>query len=247
MVTDNSFHLFDSLPAEIRHAIWIEALSQPRVIRIMGPHRDPTDRPLYMGVDTGPTIPPTAMACFEAYDTLKEAFPCLAVPHRNSRRRVWAFPEDCIIFLDGCDTVQVDSITLPQVPSNTAQITHVTQVAITLQGSFWALAFQAMGRVSRLCPNLQKMLLIHDDGTATDEKIRAMITSAMSRDGGSSTLGYTLQIAGDPLRDVSIAHGCHFPEWPQRPELFILTTVANDRLRSTLGSWPLPPFMQYTA
>ncbi|KAK1598573.1 uncharacterized protein LY79DRAFT_248315 [Colletotrichum navitas] len=84
MVLHNYFHLFDSLPAEIRRAIWIEALSQPRVIKIIGPHRDPINRVVQMGVDTGPTIPSTAMACSEAYGTLKEAFPCLAVPHHNS-------------------------------------------------------------------------------------------------------------------------------------------------------------------
>ncbi|KAK2009215.1 hypothetical protein LZ32DRAFT_661481 [Colletotrichum eremochloae] len=246
MVLHDSFHLFDSLPAEIRRAIWIEALSKARVIRIIGPHRDSTNQPLCMGVDTGPTIPSTAMACFEAYDTLKEAFPCLAVPQHNSRRRVWAFPEDCIIFLDGCDAVQIDSLTLPQIPSYTAHITRITQVAINLQADFWRFAFFSMGRISSICPNLRKILLIHNGSAASDGKIRAIITTAMARDGGSSLPGYKLQIPSEILIKILKSHDCHFPKWPQNPELLILTTVANNGPRLTSGSRPLPPFTRYT-
>ncbi|EFQ28480.1 hypothetical protein CGRA01v4_07344 [Colletotrichum graminicola] len=248
MVLHDCFHLFNSLPAEIRRAIWIEALSQPRVIKIIGPHQDPINRFVQMGVDTGPTIPSTAMACSEAYDTLKEAFPCLAVPHHNSPRRVWAFPKDCILFLDGCDTVQVDSFTLAQVPGYTAHIDRITQVAISLQGRSWPFTFQAMGRMSRICPNLRKILLIHENGAASDENIRAMITTAMSRDGGNNFPRHKLQIKAEFQIEILDLYDCYFPEWPRKPELLILATVAINPPWSPLDlvSWPLPPFLQYT-
>ncbi|KZL83800.1 hypothetical protein CI238_08184 [Colletotrichum incanum] len=185
----------------------------------------------------------TAVGCFEAYNTLKEVFPCLAATHHNSRHRfIWALLGNCIIFLDARDSVKIDSFTLLQIPNYPGQITHITHIAINPQSSFWGFASRAMGRVYTISSNVQKVLLVHDDNVVMDE-VKAMIVIAMSRDGGSLPCP-KLHIPEEFQKTILKSDECHSPEWPQRPELLVWTT-AGTQLRSTSGSLPLPHLLQY--